>query len=235
MVPTCDPSVVCATHARCQVPHVVHPTCCTRPPRPAFTTSTIDTVIADATAVTVASAIVTASASAPYCNPNPHPHKVCDSTSSTSSTEELYPSRKANSFLPWTKAGSQVWTLRTQKGHDDLRLDCATLGATAKEEKLTYHGLNTLDHAFVNTPGVQCVDCPMDVMHVECKGNLEVHLSGFMYMAVEILGWTTLEEINSRVHYLNDGIVCLAAHAAQRPPTHAHTHVCILHGPCPIQ
>ena len=66
-----------------------------------------------------------------------------------------------------------MWTLRTQVSHDALRKECEGLSAKDREAKLMQHGLNTLDHAFAKVPGVLCNYCPMDLMHIEAKGNLE--------------------------------------------------------------
>ena len=62
---------------------------------------------------------------------------------------DLFPARTANSFLPWTGAGKQVWTLR---GPDETDLVRARVrGKSAKETKaiLDAAGMNTLDHGCV--------------------------------------------------------------------------------------
>ena len=97
----------------------------------------------------------------------------------------------------------QVWELRTQEDHDKLRAQCHGLGKGAREKLLTSHGYNTLDHAFVDVPGVEVVHCPMDLMHVEFEGNVKVHIAALIYMMVRVLRWTTLDRINSAIQAAN--------------------------------
>ena len=117
----------------------------------------------------------------------------------------LYPAKRANSFLPWTNAGAQVWKLRTAAEIDALRQKCAQLSSTAAAAEMQKHGIRTFDHAFANVPFFDPTWAPMGLMHVEFEGNVKVHLAAFVYMVCSVLKkddgtpWATLDGINAAI------------------------------------
>lgn len=117
----------------------------------------------------------------------------------------LYPSKRANSFLPWTRAGAQVWKLRTAEDIDELRAKCAKLSPTAANKLMQQHGIRTFHHAFADVPYFDPTWAPMGLMHVEFEGNLKVHIAAFIYMACSVLKrsdgqpWATLDAVNAAI------------------------------------
>ena len=130
--------------------------------------------------------------------------QVCSDVTSSSDFGQLYPARTTNSFLDWTNAGENVWTLRDDDSHNNLRQKCAGLAGTAVVAELTAHGYNTLDHAFINVPGVSAHDAPQDAMHIEEEGNLKIHIPAFTYMLTTHFG-VALDVINDRIRSCNFG------------------------------
>lgn len=111
----------------------------------------------------------------------------------------------------------QVWTLREATENAELHTQCRGLSKTARAKLLTSKGLNTLDHAL---KGVipSALDSPMGLMHVEMEGNLKVHIPCFVFMAVRVHKWFTLDELNTAIARYNWPVG-----RADRPPVFHHS------------
>lgn len=98
---------------------------------------------------------------------------------------------------------SQVWTLRSETSYQDLKKEAASKQTCGeREDLLTFHGYNHLEHALSDIDGVESTHCPMDLTHVEFEGNAKVHIPAFIFMIVVVFKWCTLEQVNAEVSYL---------------------------------
>lgn len=81
-----------------------------------------------------------------------------------------------------------------------------SLDADAQKSYMTKVGIVHTEHALKYIPHVQNIEMtPPDAMHVELKGNADIHLYAFLFQAINVLKWFTLNQLNAALARFNFG------------------------------